>query len=76
VPLLPPELPLSVLWGDQDKVTPLAGPVGKFLQAWAAESPAAEFTVLQGTGHCPFDDRPDLASPALLAWLERQWPTR
>lgn len=74
-PLLRPDLPVAVFWGTDDQVTPLGGPVGLFFQRLPDTRPGStEFTLLPGTGHCPFDDRPDLCSPALLGWLKRTWP--
>jgi pimeloyl-ACP methyl ester carboxylesterase len=73
-PLLRLDLPLAVFWGTDDQVTPLGGPVGQYFQRLPGTRPGStEFTLIPGTGHCPFDDRPDLCSPALLSWLERTW---
>ena len=74
VPLISAQTPIACWWGPEDQVTPLIGVVGQFFRRLPAERASAEFTLLPGTGHCPFDDRPDLASPALIAWLDREWP--
>mmetsp|Transcript_257 Transcript_257/g.763 ORF Transcript_257/g.763 Transcript_257/m.763 type:complete len:330 (-) Transcript_257:948-1937(-) len=63
---------IGVFWGKDDLVTPLDGPVGTFFRQRAADAadPARNpFTVFDDCGHCPFDDQPDLAGAALLAWL-------
>lgn len=74
VPRISAQTPIACWWGPEDQVTPLIGVVGQFFRRLPAERASAEFTLLPGTGHCPFDDRPDLASPALIAWLDREWP--
>ena len=74
VPQIDKELPIAVWWGPEDQVTPLIGVVGQFFKALPESRAASEFTLLPGTGHRPFDDRPDLASPALIEWLDRRFP--
>ncbi len=74
VPRISSSMPIAVFWGADDGVTPIFGVVGEYFRALPSERAAAEFTELPATGHCPFDDRPELASPALLGWLERRWP--
>lgn len=61
--------PILVLWGDEDPFTPINGPVGKYFQALPETNPAVELHLLQGVGHCPHDDRPDLVHAKLLPWL-------
>ncbi|XP_010440968.1 PREDICTED: pheophytinase, chloroplastic-like isoform X1 [Camelina sativa] len=61
--------PVLVLWGDQDGLTPLDGPVGKYFASLPDELPNFNLYVLQGVGHCPQDDRPDLVHERLLPWL-------
>lgn len=63
-------LPVLVLWGDQDPFTPLDGPVGKFFSSLPAKLPNVSLFVLEGVGHCPHDDRPDLVHGKLLPWLD------
>ena len=74
MPQIEAGVPIAVWWGTEDQVTPLQGVVGQYFKALANTRQLTEFTLLPGTGHCPFDDRPDLASPAVINWLERQWP--
>jgi pimeloyl-ACP methyl ester carboxylesterase len=74
VPRIDPATPIACWWGTEDTVTPLAGVVGQYFKRLPTERAgggAAEFRLLDGTGHCPFDDRPDLASPVLIEWLDR-----
>ena len=65
---------IAVFWGREDPVTPISGPVGTFFQNRADDLNDPDlnpFVVFDDCGHCPFDDRPDLASSALLTWLDR-----
>uniref|UniRef100_A0A5B6YXH6 AB hydrolase-1 domain-containing protein n=1 Tax=Davidia involucrata TaxID=16924 RepID=A0A5B6YXH6_DAVIN len=62
-------LPVLVLWGDQDPFTPLDGPVGKYFLSLPSQQPNIRLFVLEGVGHCPHDDRPDLVHENLLPWL-------
>lgn len=41
--------PILLLWGQRDEVTPLDGPVAKFMKAAADSRPHTQFKVLQGT---------------------------
>ncbi|EOA16878.1 hypothetical protein CARUB_v10005103mg [Capsella rubella] len=61
--------PVLVLWGDQDGLTPLDGPVAKYFTSLPDQLPNFNLYVLQGVGHCPQDDRPDLVHERLLPWL-------
>lgn len=61
--------PVLVLWGDQDGLTPLDGPVGKYFSSLPDQLPNFNLYVLEGVGHCPQDDRPDLVHERLLPWL-------
>ncbi|XP_058089930.1 uncharacterized protein LOC131236640 [Magnolia sinica] len=62
-------LPVLVLWGDQDPFTPLDGPVGKYFSSLPSRLPNISLYILEGVGHCPHDDRPDLVHERLLPWL-------
>ncbi|PIN11417.1 putative hydrolase/acyltransferase (alpha/beta hydrolase superfamily) [Handroanthus impetiginosus] len=62
-------LPLLVLWGDQDPFTPIDGPVGKYFSSLPSQLPNVKLFLLEGVGHCPHDDRPDLVHEKLLPWL-------
>ncbi|XP_077231705.1 alpha/beta-Hydrolases superfamily protein [Tasmannia lanceolata] len=62
-------LPVLVLWGDQDPFTPRDGPVGKYFSALPSQLPNISLYVLEGVGHCPHDDRPELVHEKLLPWL-------
>ncbi|KAL2538911.1 alpha/beta-hydrolase superfamily protein [Forsythia ovata] len=62
-------LPILVLWGDQDPFTPIDGPVGKYFSSLPSQLPNVNLFLLEGVGHCPHDDRPDLVHEKLLPWL-------
>lgn len=71
------EYPLLLLWGEQDRVTPLSGPVGRFFSARADDPnfPGTSMVRLPGLGHCPHDEDPDAFNPPLVAWLQENFPT-
>lgn len=60
-----------VLWGSVDPFTPLDGPVGKYFSALPTQLSNISLFVLDGVGHCPHDDRPELVHARLLPWLEQ-----
>ncbi|KAI3758728.1 hypothetical protein L6452_06299 [Arctium lappa] len=62
-------LPVLILWGDEDPFTPLDGPVGKYFSSLPSQVPNVSLSVLQGVGHCPHDDRPNLVHQKLIPWL-------
>lgn len=61
--------PVLVLWGSQDPFTPLDGPVGKYFSSLPSQLSNINLQVLEGVGHCPHDDRPELVHEKLLPWL-------
>uniref|UniRef100_N1QY94 Uncharacterized protein n=1 Tax=Aegilops tauschii TaxID=37682 RepID=N1QY94_AEGTA len=63
------KIPVLVLWGDEDPFTPIDGPVGKYFSGLPSELPNVRLYMLEGVGHCPHDDRPDLVHEKLLPWL-------
>ncbi|XP_062082635.1 pheophytinase, chloroplastic [Humulus lupulus] len=62
-------IPVLLLWGNQDPFTPLDGPVGKYFSSLPAKVPNISLSVLDGVGHCPHDDEPELVHEKLLPWL-------
>ncbi len=62
---------MLVLWGTADPFTPHDGPVGRYFQRLGAEEPRVSFVPLEGVGHCPHDEVPDLVHQHLLPWLEQ-----
>ena len=66
---LPDELPLLTVWGDQDNLGPISGPVGSFFRARARRLERSAFEEVAGCGHVPQDDRPDVVNTILAEWL-------
>lgn len=62
-------LPVLVLWGNQDPFTPIDGPVGKYFSSLPSTLSNVKLYMLEGVGHCPHDDRPELVHEKLLPWL-------
>ncbi|KAJ6858909.1 hypothetical protein NC652_041263 [Populus alba x Populus x berolinensis] len=62
-------IPILVLWGDQDPFTPIDGPVGKYFSSLPSQLSNVRLCMLEGVGHCPHDDKPDLVHGNLLPWL-------
>ena len=57
--------PALILWGTDDPWEPIA--LGREL----AKFPAVEkFIPLEGVGHCPQDEAPELVNPILLDWIK------
>ncbi|XP_010063750.2 pheophytinase, chloroplastic [Eucalyptus grandis] len=63
-------LPVLILWGNQDPFTPIDGPVGKYFSTLPSKLSNVSLVLLEGVGHCPHDDRPDLVHDKLLPWLD------
>lgn len=67
LPLL--QLPVRMLWGSADPWEPLAE-----AQRWQQEFACVrELKVLDGLGHCPHDEAPELVNPILQEWLRLGW---
>lgn len=62
-------VPVLVLWGDSDIWTPSTGPVANFFKRLAAERDNVAVFPLPDVGHCPHDDRPELAAKYILPFL-------
>ncbi|WJX19011.1 hypothetical protein P8452_08750 [Trifolium repens] len=62
-------LPILLLWGDEDPFTPIDGPVGKYFSSLPSQQENVKLFLLEGVGHCPHDDRPELVHDKLLPWL-------
>lgn len=59
--------PTIVLWGTQDPWEPIG--LGRAF----AQYPAVEqFVELEGLGHCPQDEAPDVVNPILQTWIAKQ----
>lgn len=59
--------PTVLLWGTEDPWEPVA--MGKEL---AKIGTVNEFIPLEGLGHCPQDEAPEVVNPLLLQWVQQQ----
>jgi pimeloyl-ACP methyl ester carboxylesterase len=70
-------LPMHLIWGDKDQVTPLDATVGQFYSKLAAESSTTDskvdvsMNVINQAGHVPFDERPE-CNAGLIQWLNEK----
>lgn len=58
--------PTVLLWGTDDPWEPVA--MGKKL---AEISTVDEFIPLEGLGHCPQDEAPEIVNPILISWIKK-----
>lgn len=61
-------VPLLVLWGEDDPWTPIAG--AKIYQQLAHSREDVKFLPIANAGHCPHDEYPDLVNQSILDWLK------
>ncbi|CEL92275.1 unnamed protein product [Vitrella brassicaformis CCMP3155] len=62
------DVPILALWGRDDPWTPLDR--GRHPgTSFPRYNPRVELQVLDGTGHCPMDERPDEVNKAIVEWL-------
>jgi pimeloyl-ACP methyl ester carboxylesterase len=63
-------IPIHLVWGTQDKVTPLDFPVGQFYADLAddASKPLVSINAVEA-GHVPFDEIPE-SNDSMVQWLE------
>ncbi len=59
-------MPVMLLWGRQDRTLPLAQsePILKYV-------PRLEFHIIEGAGHIPNCEKPEIVHPLLLEFLDR-----
>jgi pimeloyl-ACP methyl ester carboxylesterase len=62
-------LPMHLVWGTQDQVTPFEGPVGKFYKGLASDEATPVTLELLEAGHIPFDEVPE-CNESMVRWLE------
>jgi len=64
-------LPIHLVWGDDDAVTPLEGSVGQFYKKLAEDGTATGVSLdVVGSGHVPFDDNPVESNASMLKWVQ------
>lgn len=59
-------IPILMIWGQQDRVIPIAW--GRQL---ARLNPHLEWIEIENAGHCPYDECPDQVNREITAWLNR-----
>ena len=57
--------PAIVLWGSADPWEPIA--LGRAFEAYPA---VEQFVELEGLGHCPQDEAPEIVNPILTTWIK------
>jgi pimeloyl-ACP methyl ester carboxylesterase len=57
-------VPVLVVWGENDPVTPLR--TGRLLEWMISES---DLRIIPELGHCPMDERPDDFNKIVMDWL-------
>lgn len=62
LPILP--CPAIILWGTKDPWEPI-----DMAKDWANFATVKEFIPLEGLGHCPQDEAPDIVNPILKNWV-------
>ncbi|MGC1305814.1 MAG: alpha/beta fold hydrolase [Phormidesmis sp.] len=58
--------PTLMVWGKEDPWEPVA-----LARAYADYSAVEDFIELEGVGHCPQDEAPELVNPLLVNWLSQ-----
>ncbi|HEY9761589.1 MAG TPA: alpha/beta fold hydrolase [Trichocoleus sp.] len=58
--------PVLIMWGEKDPWEPLE--MGREMAQFSA---VEDFIVLEGVGHCPQDEAPELVNPVLQQWVSR-----
>jgi pimeloyl-ACP methyl ester carboxylesterase len=59
--------PVLCLWGAQDPWEPISQG-----QAYSKFPAVTEFIALEGVGHCPQDEAPELVNPLIQRWVAQQ----
>lgn len=63
-------LPIQLVWGDEDLITPIEGGVGQFYLGLGTDKGSqVSFDTIKG-GHVPFDDNPIESNRIMLQWLD------
>lgn len=63
------QVPLLVIWGEDDPWTPIKG-ADIYQRLAAEENTSVTFHGIPNTGHCPHDERPNVVNSLILEWLE------
>jgi len=68
-PRLGSSIPIHVIWGDQDSVSPLQGPVGRFYANLAERVDTSVSMSIVRAGHIPFDEVPE-CNQSMVQWFD------
>ncbi len=60
--------PVLILWGKEDPWEPI-----ELARAYGDYPAVEDFIELEGLGHCPQDEAPEVVNPILSAWLAKKW---
>jgi pimeloyl-ACP methyl ester carboxylesterase len=66
--LHPAPCPIRLVWGTHDRLLPVRG----YSELWRRVVPGAEWVELEGLGHVPMFDDPDVVARAILEVTDRQ----
>ena len=69
-------LPIHLVWGNDDAITPVGGGVGTFYSQLAGDSSTAVTMDMVHAGHVPFDDNPESTNASILKWTNTLLTTR
>ena len=61
-------LPIHLVWGDDDLITPIIGGIGTFYSQLARDSSTGVTMDIVHSGHVPFDDNPESTNASILKW--------
>ena len=65
-------MPIHLIWGDKDVVTPIEGDVGVFYTELASNpGSGVSMQVINNAGHVLFDERPE-CNAGLIEWLDEK----
>lgn len=59
--------PVLMIWGKEDPWEPV-----ELARAYADYSAVEDFIELEGVGHCPQDEAPELVNPILAQWIKQK----
>ena len=67
------QLPIHLIWGDQDPIAPITGDTGRFYSKLATvPGSGVTLDLIQDAGHIPFDERPE-CNVGFIKWLEENF---
>lgn len=61
--------PTLVLWGKEDPWEPI-----ELARAYGDYPAVEDFIELEGLGHCPQDEAPEIVNPILTGWIAKKYP--